>query len=115
MPDTLFGFFYCQNAPISHCLDQVADIIALQSDSKHIISSSSDSTVRVWVPTQRRCIQVLEPFPCIVTSLNWHNSMLFLGGQKGQLAAYSTTTWEVVSAIDEVRASKRQLPCASEA
>ena len=82
----------------------------MQSDSKHIISSSSDGTVRVWVPTQRRCIQVLEPFPCIATSLNWHNSMLFIGGQQGQLATYSTTSWEIISSIDDVRISIRLLP-----
>ena len=73
---------------------QVSEVIALHSDTKHLVSSSSDGTVRVWVPAQQRCIQVLEPFSCPCTSLASHQASLFLGGQRGQMAAFSTTTWQ---------------------
>ncbi len=83
---------------------QVADILALHSDTKHIVSSSSDCTVRVWVPSQQRCIQVLEPFACAATSLSSFQSTLFIGGHGGQIAAFSTTTWQIVSGFDDVSA-----------
>jgi hypothetical protein len=60
-----------------------------------VISCSNDATVRVWVPAQQRCIQVLEPFPCAATAIASHQSTLFLGGQRGQLVEFSSTTWQV--------------------
>ncbi len=81
---------------------QVGDILALHSDAKHIVSSSSDCTVRVWVPSQQRCIQVLEPFACPATSLSSFQSTLFIGSHGGHITSLSTTTWQVVSGFDDV-------------
>jgi WD40 repeat protein len=84
---------------------QVADILALHSDTKHVISCASDATVRVWVPAQHRCIHVIEPFRLPCTALHVHQATLFLGGQQGQLAAYSTPTWQAEASLDDVRRS----------
>lgn len=51
---------------------------------------------------QQRCIQVIEAFPCATAALALSQSTLFLGGMQGQLAAYSTTSWQVIGAFDEV-------------
>lgn len=56
--------------PLTTLAAQVADILALHSDTKHVISSASDATVRVWVPAQQRCIHVIEPFRLPATALH---------------------------------------------
>jgi hypothetical protein len=63
----------------------------------------------VWVASQQRCICVLEPFSGIATSISVFQSMLFLGGQQGQIAAYSTLTWQLINSVDDVRTKGARL------